>query len=146
MKKVITLLLFASICIADQIYAQTTICSFFDMEDSTSTTVFVTDSGFYIETKYIVDGESNGVICIGHHTDEVLTVMQDIKYFIEHPELEFMLIRIGEEFPKLYREPDGMDEEDNVLFFPFITDGTDAWAELPIQLVEEIIRTFTAVR
>jgi hypothetical protein len=72
--------------------------------------------------------------------------MQDIKYFIEHPELEFMLIRIGEEFPKLYREPDGMDEEDNVLFFPFITDGTDAWAELPIQLVEEIIRTFTAVR
>ena len=146
MKKVITLLLLASICIADQVYAQTTICSFFDMEDSTSTTVFVTDSGFYIETKYIVDDESNGVICIGHNTDEVLTVMQDIKYFIEHPELEFMLIRIGEEFPKLYREPDGMDEEDNVLFFPFITDGTDAWAELPIQLVEEIIRTFTAVR
>ena len=146
MKKVITLLLLASICIADQVYAQTTICSFFDMEDSTSTTVFVTDSGFYIETKYIVDDESNGVICIGHNTDEVLTVMQDIKYFIEHPELEFMLIRIGEEFPKLYREPDGMDEEDNVLFFPFITDGTDAWAELPIQLVEEIIRTFTSVR
>ena len=55
MKKVITLLLLVSICIADQVYAQTTICSFFDMEDSTSTTVFVTDSGFYIETKYIVD-------------------------------------------------------------------------------------------
>lgn len=145
MKKAITLLLLATICLADQAYAQT-LCTIFSQKDSTCTSVFIEDGKFYIETKTIDTDESFGAIFIGSNTDEVATLMQDAKYFLDHPELEYMLVRIGEEFPKLYREPDGLEEDPTTTETPFITDGTDAYSPLPIQIVEEVLRTVLTVR
>lgn len=145
MKKVITLLLLMCICFADQVYAQT-LCVFFNQKDSTCTSVFIEDGKFYIETKLVDENESFGAICIGTNFTEAITVMENIKYFLTHPELEFVLIRIGDEYPKLYREPDGLDEDPTTTETPFITDGTDAYAQLPIQIVEELLRTFSSVR
>jgi len=145
MKKVITLLLLMSICFADQVYAQT-LCTLFNQKDNTCTSVFVKDGKFYIETKLVEEDESFGVICIGTNLTEAITVMENIKYFLTHPELEFVLIRIGDEYPKLYREPDGLDEDPTTTETPFITDGTEAYAQLPIQIVEELLRTFSTVR
>lgn len=145
MKKAITLLLLATICLADQAYAQT-LCTIFSQKDSTCTSVFIEDGKFYIETKTIDTDESFGAIFIGSNTDEVATLMQDAKYFLDHPELEYMLVRIGEEFPKLYREPDGFEEDPTTTEPPFITDGTDAYSPLPIQIVEEVLRTVLTVR
>ena len=145
MKKVITLLLLMSICFADQVYAQT-LCTIFNQKDSTCTSVFVEDGKFYIETKLVEEDESFGAICIGTNLTEAITVMENIKYFLTHPELEFVLIRIGDEYPKLYREPDGLDEDPTTTETPFITDGTEAYAQLPIQIVEELLRTLSGVR
>lgn len=145
MKKVITLLALMSICFADQVYAQT-LCAFFDQKDSTYTSVFIEDGKFYIETELVDENESFGAICIGTNFTEVITVMEDTKYFLTHPELEFVLIRIGDEYPKLYREPDGLEEDPTTTETPFITDGTDAYAQLPIQIVEELLRTLSGVK
>lgn len=143
MKKITIMLLMFS-CLVFQVKAQV-ICSVFDENFNTCTAVFQQDGRFYIESRLMETGESLGTICIGNSVHELTTVMLDTKYFLDHPELEYVLIRIGDEFPKLYREPEEM-EDTGTDTAPFLTDGTEVYLQVTAPLIDEILQSILATR
>ncbi len=145
MKKVITLLLLVVICItAVAQNTKQTLASMYNESSNTVVSVFGTlDGCFYIETKLADTNESFGPICIGKTSGEMRTMLETTKYFLDHPELEYILIRLGDDYLKLFREADGMEEDPDTVLIPFLTDGTEAYSEIPIQIVDEVLRMFS---
>lgn len=144
MKKVITFIILVTTCIT--VVAQNTIqwrFSVYNESSNTNVSIFEAPDGhFYIETVLVESNESFAPICIGKTTEEMRSLLEATKYFLEHPELEYVLIRIGDNYLKLFREINILDEEQDVIY-PFITDGTESYSEIPIQLITEVLQMFS---
>lgn len=136
-------MLFVAITVLSKAQTKETICSVFVFNgygnEMTETTVFTQDGKYFIDTKFVDSTTTFGEICIGKSLDELKMVLSNIKYFLEHAELEYLLLKTNDDWLKLYREPDGdTDSEDDILI-PVITDGTESFSDIPIQLVDECL-------
>jgi hypothetical protein len=142
MKKVITFILLVITCItAVTQNTRQTLFSMYNESSNTKVSIFETQDGcFYIETVLTDTNESFRPICIGKTSEEMRSMLETTKYFLEHPELEYILIRIGGDYLKLFREANESDEEPNIVRYPFITDGTESYSEIPIQLITEVLQ------
>ena len=75
-------------------------------------------------------------IAIGYNITEVNKTIERIQYFIEHDDLEYILIHTGDIFLKLFKEKENVLEFENnkfenyTLITTYITDGTDIYLTL----------------
>jgi hypothetical protein len=143
MKKIVTLMLFVAIALLSKAQTKETLCSVFVFNgygnEMTETTIFTQDGKYFIDTKFVDSTTTFGEICIGKSLDELEMVLSNIKYFLEHTELEYLLLKTNDDWLKLYREPDGDDDSDDDVLIPIITDGTESFSDIPIQLVDECL-------
>jgi hypothetical protein len=115
----------------------------YNESSNTKVSIFETQDGhFYIETILVETNESFAPICIGKTSEEMRVLLETTKYFLEHPELEYVLIKIGDDYLKLFREINILYEDQDVIY-PFITDGTESYSEIPIQLITEVLQIFS---
>lgn len=143
MKKVITFVILVTTCItAVAQNTKQTLSSMYNESSNTKVSIFETPDGFYIETILVETNEYFAPICIGKTSEEMRSLLETTKYFLEHPELEYVLIRIGDNYLKLFREINILDEDQDVIY-PFITDGTESYSEIPIQLITEVLQMFS---
>ena len=145
MKKVITFVLLVTTCItAVAQNTKQTLSSIHNESSNTKVSIFEAPDGhFYIETILVETNESFAPICIGKTSEEMRSLLETTKYFLEHPELEYVLIKIGDDYLKLFREINILDENQDTVIYPFITDGTETYSEIPIQLITEVLQMFS---
>jgi hypothetical protein len=144
MKKVITFIILVTTCItAVTQNTKQTLSSMYNESSNTKVSIFETPDGhFYIETILVETNESFAPICIGKTSEEMRVLLETTKYFLEHTELEYVLIKIGDNYLKLFREINILYEDQDVIY-PFITDGTESYSEIPIQLITEVLQMFS---
>lgn len=112
---------------------------------NTVLTMELDEYGAYFLSSRTESGDTNfGRLCIGYDITEAKRTMERVQYFIEHDDLEYILIHTGENiFLKLFKEEDCTVEiEDNkfeiyTFFTTYITDGTDICLTLPEQFVKK---------
>lgn len=112
---------------------------------NTVLTLELDEYGAYFLSSRTESGDTNfGRLCIGYDITEAKKTMERVQYFIEHDDLEYILIHTGENiFLKLFKEEDCTVEiEDSkfeiyTFFTTYITDGTDICLTLPEQFVKK---------
>lgn len=112
---------------------------------NTVLTLELDEYGAYFLSSRTESGDTNfGRLCIGYDITEAKKTMERVQYFIEHDDLEYILIHTGENiFLKLFKEEDCTVEIENdkfeiyTFFTTYITDGTDICLTLPEQFVKK---------
>ena len=102
-----------------------------------------TDNRYFIETKIERTDSSFGRIYIASGRDEAKEVLEEMMHFLETPRVEYMMIGIKDDFLKLFREAEEVYYEDNecieVVFYEYVTDGTESYSDLPKELIKKAL-------
>ena len=108
---------------------------------NTVLTLGVDEYGAYYISVLTESGDTTlGTLCIGYDISQAKTTMERMQYFLEHDDLEYILIHIGENiFLKLFKDEECyMDEGDLVRYFTtYLTDGTEICITIPEQFVKK---------
>lgn len=145
-KKTLTfvMILMALVCNAQKIVYQSDVFNGYE-NPNTVLTMERDDYGAYYITSRTESGDTLfGRLCIGYDLTEARRTMERMQYFMEHDDLEYILIHTGENiFLKLFKEEDcTVDTSDGKLEFYFyfttyLTDGTDICLTIPEQFVKK---------
>lgn len=99
---------------------------------------------YYLSSRTESGDTTFGRLCIGYDITEAKKTMERVQYFMEHDDLEYILIHTGENiFLKLFKEDDCTVEVQNnkfeiyTIFTTYITDGTDICLTLQEQFVKK---------
>lgn len=99
---------------------------------------------YYLSSRTESGDTTFGRLCIGYDITEAKKTMERVQYFMEHDDLENILIHTGENiFLKLFKEEDCTVEVQNnkfeihTFFTTYITDGTDICLTLQEQFVKK---------
>lgn len=105
---------------------------------NTILTLEFNDYGEYFLSSKTESGDTIfGSLCIGYNITEMNETIERIKYFIEHEDLEYILIHTGENiFLKLFKDFENNKFENYTLITTYITDGTDICLTLYEQFVK----------
>lgn len=110
---------------------------------NTILTLELDDYGAYYLSSKAESGDTIfGKLTIGYNITEVNKTIERIQYFIEHDDLEYILIHTGENiFLKLFKEyvveSENNKFENYTLITTYITDGTDICLTLYEKFVKE---------
>ena len=102
-----------------------------------------TDNRYFIETKIERTDSSFGRIYIASGRDEAKAVLKRMKNFVEDPMMEYVMLRITDDYLKLFREAEEVYYEDDecidVIFYEYVTDGTESYSDLPKELIKKAL-------
>lgn len=141
---IITIMLLAACA-----WAQKTITTVSTPEENGNPAVTVTvfqdtDGKYYIETVLDLDGTEFGKLCIGDNRDEARKTLEITRMFMENPEMDFLLFHVNKRsYLKLCRIDEcdiPEEEEDYDDIPPYITDGSDVYSEIPVDLIRKALR------
>lgn len=103
-----------------------------------------TDGKYYIETVLDLDGTEFGKLCIGDNRSEARKTLEITRMFLENPEMDFLLFHVNKRsYLKLCRIDEcdiPEEEEDYDDIPPYITDGSDIYSEIPVDLIRKALR------
>lgn len=146
MKRYLLIILLA-LC-AIHLEAQKTIYTveIFNGYGNPNTTVSVTlDSGGLYNIGMTTGTFSPGTVCIGSSRKEALGTLKRMRRFLEDDNTDFVMLHVNEynTYLKLVK-PDGGDGQwgryTDMTPVAFVTDGSEAWSEIPMKLVKKSVR------
>ena len=98
---------------------------------------------YYIETKIERTDSSFGRIYIATGREEAKEVLKEMEYFLDHPMVEYTMLGIKDDYLKLFREAEEVYYEDDecieVVFYEYVTDGTESYSDLPKELIKKAL-------
>lgn len=98
---------------------------------------------YYIETKIERTDSSFGRIYIASGRKEAKEVLKEMEHFLDSPIVEYTMLGIKDDYLKLFREAEEVYYEDDecidVIFYEYVTDGTESYSDLPKELIKKAL-------